>query len=181
MATTYAMSTEAQVIGQSLVKKKREDLMRVNIMWIFQSRLDGETGQEVEILQRGKPVYTIVRVVSGLNAFIAGGESEGEPAAFFVVIISRVFWNRMDQNQKRACIHQALCKMDLNDEGIPKTVEFDVREFNEIAKEYGPWNESLESFLEVTAQMKLPIKASVSDINAKKSLAGKARPAPPSA
>lgn len=158
MATQYKMSSPGQVVGKALIKEYFPELARANFMFIYQERIDGETGQSVDITSRGKPMYGKTLVVRGLNAFLVGGEADGEGQPFYVILISKTWYDRMNENQRKAFIHQRLCECHITEEGILSLVDYDVHEFNQVAKLYGAWNGSIESFLEVTQQMKLPIK-----------------------
>lgn len=158
MATMYETASEPQLVTKGLIKKyKMEHIAKLNLQYVFQRRIDGETGQDVDIMRRGKPHYAETRIISGLNAFIAGTETQGEPGQIIVILVSKVWWNRMNPDQKMACMHQRLCEIDV-EEGVVKKVDYDVHEFSEIGKIYGAWNDGLAQFLEVTQQMKLPIE-----------------------
>lgn len=164
MPVKYGMASEPKVIAGKLIKDHHSQLGSTRIEFVFEEKINVKTGQAVPASKKGREVYAVVKVVTGLSAWLAApqvglgddvGESGDEPYPFFVLLIYKASWDKMNKAQKTALVDQQLCKMDVDSKGNPITIEYDIQEFNEIAKRHGPWNEALERFLTATAQLKL--------------------------
>lgn len=148
----YEISAEVEKVAKLVIKEHLSDLKSKNIVYITQDKKDDKSGQSVAQMRKGKPIMADIKLVGGLNAFLASGETRTDydgPQAFLVVVVSRFAWEKLAAEQRKALIHQQLIRLDYNvDTGKPSLIDFDVKEFSIIAKTYGAWNDDLGRFLQ---------------------------------
>ena len=159
----YALADEPKRIGEILIKDHHSHLHGMNVVYLFQNKRDKKTGQAVMPKRKGKDLYGLAKLVTGLNAFLVSGDeaTEGdEIEPFFVILITKMSWDRMSKEHKTALVDHELCHCDFDTEsGRPSLRDHDVTEFHEIIKRYGPWTHDLEMFFKAAKQIKLPLDA----------------------
>lgn len=148
----YEKSQEVEKVARKVIKEHLTDLASKNIVYIFQDKKDDKTGNSVAQMRKGKPTIGDIKLVGGLNAFLASGETRTDydgPTPFAVLVVSRLAWEKLSGEQRKAWVHQQLNRLDYNlDTGKPSLIEYDVKEFSVIAKLYGAWNDDLGLFLQ---------------------------------
>jgi hypothetical protein len=152
----YEISAEVEKVAKGVIKDHLTDLKSKKIVYITQDKKDDKTGNSVAQMRKGKPIIGDVKLVGGLNAFLASGETRTDydgPTPFAVLVVSRLAWEKLSTEQRRAWVHQQLNRLDYNlDTGKPALIDFDVKEFSVIAKLYGAWNDDLGLFLKTAKE-----------------------------
>lgn len=152
----YEISAEVEKVAKSVIKDHLTDLKSKKIVYITQDKKDDKTGNSVAQMRKGKPIIGDVKVIGGLNAFLSSGETRTDydgPSPFAVLVVSRLAWEKLSTEQRRAWVHQQLNRLDYNlDTGKPSLIDFDVKEFSVIAKLYGAWNDDLGMFLKTAKE-----------------------------
>jgi hypothetical protein len=152
----YEISAEVEKVAKGVIKDHLTDLKSKKIVYITQDKKDDKTGNSVAQMRKGKPIIGDVKLVGGLNAFLASGETRTDydgPTPFAVLVVSRLAWGKLSGEQRRAWVHQQLNRLEYNiDTGKPTLIDFDVKEFSVIAKLYGAWNDDLGLFLKTAKE-----------------------------
>lgn len=152
----YEISSEVEKVAKGVIKDHLTDLKSKKIVYVTQDKKDDKTGNSVAQMRRGKPIIGDVKLVGGLNAFLASGETRTDydgPTPFAVLVVSRLAWEKLATEQRRAWVHQQLNRLEYNiDTGKPTLIDFDVKEFSIIAKLYGAWNDDLGLFLKTAKE-----------------------------
>lgn len=152
----YEISAEVEKVAKGVIKDHLTDLKSKKIVYVTQDKKDDKTGNSVAQMRKGKPIIGDIKLVGGLNAFLASGETRTDydgPTPFAVLVVSRLAWEKLSTEQRRAWVHQQLNRLDYNlDTGKPSLIEFDVKEFSVIAKLYGAWNDDLGMFLKTAKE-----------------------------
>lgn len=152
----YERSAEVEKVAKTVIKEHLTDLKSKTIVYITQDKKDDKTGNSVAQMRKGKPIIGDVKLVGGLNAFLASGETRTDydgPTPFAVLVVSRLAWEKLSAEQRKAWVHQQLNRLDYNlDTGKPSLIDFDVKEFSVIAKLYGAWNDDLGLFLKTAKE-----------------------------
>jgi putative metallopeptidase len=152
----YEISSEVEKVAKVVVKDHLTDLKSKKIVYVTQDKKDDKTGNSVAQMRKGKPIIGDVKLVGGLNAFLASRETRTDhdgPTPFAVLVVSRLAWEKLATEQRRAWVHQQLNRLEYNiDTGKPTLIDFDVKEFSIIAKLYGAWNDDLGLFLKTAKE-----------------------------
>jgi hypothetical protein len=152
----YEISAEVEKVAKGVIKEHLTDLKSKKIVYVTMDKKDDKTGNSVAQMRKGKPIIGDMKLVGGLNAFLASGETRTDydgPTPFAVLVVSRLAWEKLSVEQRRAWVHQQLNRLDYNiDTGKPTLIDFDVKEFSIIAKLYGAWNDDLGLFLKTAKE-----------------------------
>lgn len=152
----YEISDDVERVANKVIKDHLSDLGNKKIVYITQEKKDDKTGVAVAQMRKGKPIVADIKIIGGLNAFLASGVDRTDhngPTPFPCLVVSRHAWNLLKPEQRKAAVHQQLCRLDYDiDTGKPSLVEYDVKEMSVIAKIYGAWNDDLATFLKVAKQ-----------------------------
>jgi len=141
----YELSNEVERIADEIIGEHLPDLDGRKISYFFIVNLDEKTGQLVPKLSKGKQVLAELDTDTGKKAFRIYKNNETTGAALWVY---KHAWNLLTPDQRKALIHQQLCRLDFDlDSGKPSIIEYDVKEFSQIARLYGGWNADLDIFL----------------------------------
>lgn len=161
---TYSSALKPKELGQQVLEECYPELDRpeVNIVYVFLNKLD-KHGIRLVPKRKNKPIWGEVKVISGLNAYLADtrgdrDESDDEVRSFFVITITQIVWdNQFNEEQRIAFLDSMLsrCEYDSEKDKL-RTSEFDVREYHQVMKRRGAWHPELETFLKVARQMPLP-------------------------
>jgi hypothetical protein len=147
MTIEFSPATEAEEIGRDLIPKHHGHLIGARVDFIFRSKPAKSKGQEL----LGK-----ARKVSGLNAYLAGGNESDGSEEFFVIELSAQHWKELTESQKRALVDHELehCVADEDDNGNWKLgiAPHDVEEFASVLKRHGLWRSDLRSFAQIAQQ-----------------------------
>lgn len=132
----------------------------------FHDRLDGQRVDYLFLVEEPKKGarewWADLKIVTGLNAYLADSEEDGMPEPFFVLIVKKHIWNRLDEHQQEALIDEHLCRAEYDEHGKPRKREWGINGYRENVERYGPWHDGLKEFLEVGAQALLPLETPVS-------------------
>lgn len=155
----YEVSQEVEKLANQLIKQYHSELVPKNIIYVTQTRKDKETGEAQAQMRKGKPVLADIKVVSGLNAFLASGDVRTDangPVPFAVMVVSKHAWNALNPKQREAMIDDQLCRLDYDDEtGRPTVIDYDVAAFTLNVKRFGAWNHDLDTFLNAAKEFPL--------------------------
>lgn len=155
----YEISTEVEKVAKVVIKEHLQELGSKKIVYVTQEKKDDKTGVAVAQMRKGKPILGDIKIIGGLNAFLASGEDQTDhngPAPFPCLVVSRHAWNLLKPEQRKAFVHQQLNRLDYDDEtGKPSLIDYDVKEFSVIAKLYGDWNDDLSTFFKAAKQYPL--------------------------
>ena len=155
----YELSSEVEKVAKTVIKDHLTDLKSKKIVFVTQEKKDDKTGIAVAQMRKGKPIIGDIKLVSGLNAFLASGVDRTDhngPTPFPALVISRHAWNLLNDEQRKAFVHQQLNRLSYDvDTGKPTLIDYDVREFSIIAKLYGAWNDDLDTFLKAAKEFPL--------------------------
>lgn len=152
MSIEFSPATEAQEIGQALIPKHHSHLIGARIEYVFRSKASKSKGQEL---------WGKARKVTGLNAYLAGGDAVEGTEEFFVVEVAADIWKELGDKQKRALIdHELYHCVTTIDEQTGEThlavAPHDVEEFAEVIKRHGLWRGDVKAFVQA-AQGELDI------------------------
>lgn len=152
----YEISREVEKVATRVIKEHLSDLGPKKIVYVTQEKKDDKTGVAVAQMRKGKPIIGDIKIIGGLNAFLATGEARTDhdgPAPFPCLVVSKHAWNLLKPEQRKAWVHQQLNRLIYdNESGKPSLIDYDVKEFSIIAKLYGAWNDDLNLFLKTAKQ-----------------------------
>jgi hypothetical protein len=172
MAAQFDVASPVQFIAKRLINDHHPHLQKQRIEYLY--LIDKPKKQSKKNPKKREPVGE-VKVITGLNAYLAGTTDDpfGEP--FFVLLLNKRVWDKFDDERRReALVDFFLCRMILDEKtGAPKKREFDVQAYSANVARYGPWYEDLEELLDAGEQYKLPLIAGPS--STKKAVKGGAR------
>lgn len=165
---SYTPALAPMKVGERVIKSFYPALATVQIVYLFVHKSD-KYGQPIIQKRKGREVWSEIKVISGLNAYLSSPHTLGsdddpddegdavEPSSFFVVLVSSKAWNdKLDDEQREALLDSTLCRAEYDSEKDSLTVrDFDVKEFHEIAKRRGAWHPELDKFFKVAKQMPL--------------------------
>lgn len=172
----YSKAPEVEKVANAVIREHHKDeFTSKEILYVFQEKKDEKTGMAVAQMRKGKPILGDIKIVSGLNAFLASGLEETDfhgPMPLVVLVVSKHAWNLLKPEQRKAWVDQQLCRLDYDIEsGKPTIGDYDVKEMTLIAKRYGAWSDDLSAFFKAAKQYPLfeepeaqpaePIKAKV--------------------
>lgn len=134
----YAPAKEVREIAETLIALYHPHLVGIRIEYVFVSEPP---------VSLGRPLAGRARKVTGLNAFLATPDFEGEPEPFFVIEITLPMWDAKPFKWRIALVDHELkhCGCD-RVTGQLYIVPHDEEEFDEIVERHGTWNEGLERF-----------------------------------
>lgn len=152
----YEISVDVEKVAKLVIKEHLTDLKSKNVVYVTQEKKDDKTGVAVAQMRKGKPIIGDIKLVGGLNAFLASGDDRTDhngPTPFAVLVVSRHAWELLKPEQRKAWVHQQLNRLEYDlDTGKPTLIDYDVKEFSVIAKLYGAWNDDLGLFLKTARQ-----------------------------
>jgi hypothetical protein len=90
MPDQFSPAPDVAKIAKPIIKEHHDHLISRRIEFLFVERLDKD-GNSQAILKNGKNLYGKAKLVTGLNAFLAG-EMDDEATPLFVILISKHFW-----------------------------------------------------------------------------------------
>lgn len=156
----YEISNDVEKVAKEVIKEHHKDeLSHRRIVYITQEKKDEKTGMAVAQMRKGKPIFGDIKIITGLNAFLASGEEQTDfdgPTPIVALVVSKHAWNLLKPEQRKAWVDQQLCRLDYDLEtGKPSIGDFDVKEMTVIAKRYGAWNDDLSAFFKAAKQYPL--------------------------
>lgn len=147
MSVKFYTAPEVERIGHELISKNHQHLHINGVRVEFLFRDD-------EPKSGGQAVWGTARKVSGFAAMLANmardeslsDEEANEP--FFVITITAIAWDRLNDAQKRALVDHELmhCATEFDDDGELKLSirAHDFEGFNEEIRRHGPWRENAQ-------------------------------------
>jgi hypothetical protein len=175
MAAQYEVASPVSVTAHRLINDHHTHLkgQRVEYLYLIDKPKKEKKGP------KRKESPGDVKVISGLNAYLAGTTDDpfGEP--FFVLLVNKRVWERFgvdDERKREALIDFFLCYMTFDEKsGAPKKRKFDVQAYRDNVARYGAWHDELEELLEAGEQYKLPLAVGTSGPSSKKAGKGGVR------
>jgi len=154
MADQFSEAPDVETIGNKLIKKHHDHLSTRRVEFLFIERLDKD-GNSQAIVTKGKNLYGKAKLITGLNAFLAGMHA-GNETPFFVIVITKHFWTNASQEFKHALVDHELSHCWYDSE-IDKysLMDHDVTEFTAIVKRHGLWHHDLDMFFKAAKQQSL--------------------------
>jgi Putative phage metallopeptidase len=139
--TQYRMAGEVREVAQKLIELFHPHLFGCRIEYVFVSKPP---------LRLGKPLAGRARKVTGLTAFLATPNFEGEPEPFFLIEITKPIWDTFTAEQRIALVNHELKHCDVDGETGNLTIRpHDEELFLDEIIWHGLWNESLQQLGEV--------------------------------
>jgi hypothetical protein len=158
MPDTYSPADEPRKIGHELIKKHHDHLSGRRVDFLFIERKDKD-GNSQAIIKGGKNHYGDARLKRGLDAYLAG-DDQTDPQPFFVITITKHFWDGASDLFKRALIDHELCHCEYDSEHDKYSlVPHDVEDFVAIVKRWGLWEHTVETFVKVAKQQSLAFES----------------------
>jgi len=152
----YELSKEVERVAAGVIKQHLPELKSKSIVYVTQELKDDKTGLAVPQKRKGKAVIGDIKIVGGLNAFLASGEARTDhngPTPFSVLVVSKFAWNELKPEQREAWLHSQLYRLDYDeDTGKPSIADFDIKENSMTVKLYGAYNVDLSTFLKAAKQ-----------------------------
>lgn len=162
----YREAPEVEKIAADLIPQYHQHLLdfKVKLRYVFVSKTPKT---------KGKEVWGTCRKVSGLNAYLEGGEHDGDGESFFVITISEPVWEVLPPEKRVALVDHELChamaevkqakdEADADadaeieqDNPVKLSVEpHDLEEFACIVRRHGLWREDIKEFVEAALKTK---------------------------
>jgi hypothetical protein len=156
----YSKADDVEKVANAVIREHHKDeFSSKEILYIFQEKKDEKTGMAVAQMRKGKPILGDIKIVSGLNAFLASGDEETDfngPMPLVVLVVSKHAWNLLKPEQRKAWVDQQFCRLDYDlESGKPSIGDYDVKEMTLIAKRYGAWSDDLSAFFKAAKQYPL--------------------------
>src|SRR5688572_2425577 len=107
----YELSKEVETVADEIIGEHLPDLDGRNIEYHFVFNIDDKTGQLVPRLIKDKPVFAEVETFTAKKAYIHFHENDTEGAALWIY---KHAWNLLTPDQRKALIHQQLCRLDFD-------------------------------------------------------------------
>lgn len=156
MAVRYGPARDVEKIAQQLIDDCHADLEGVPIEYHF---------QDVATKKAGIPQRVKVQKIGGLTAYLSRAKrpevGDVAPDPYFLVVVARDEWEKLEDDQRVALVDHALCRMHAgwDDEGEVKLalIEPDVVEFHGVIQRRGAWTPDLERFAVAASQLKLDL------------------------
>jgi hypothetical protein len=154
MSESFSPADEPTRIGRELIKRHHKYLTSRRVDFLFVERFDGE-GNAQSITRKGKNVYGKAKLLTGLSSFLATPEGQ-EASPFFVILISKCFWDTASQEFKHALIDHELCHCFYDaDADKYSLIDHDIDEFIVIVRRHGLWHHDIETFVHTASQQSL--------------------------
>jgi hypothetical protein len=151
MSDRYSPATEPSTIGRKLIKQHHKHLVSRRVDFVFREAFDSEESPRT-ITSKGRNLYGKAKLVTGLNSFLATDENS-DVGPFFVIVISKCFWDTASQEFKHALIDHELCHCEYDSDTDRYSLrEHDVAEFTEIVRRHGLWHHDVEVFVKAAKQ-----------------------------
>jgi hypothetical protein len=180
MSDNYSLSTEAAAIARPIIKQHHDHLLGRRVEFLFIERLD-KKGKSQAITTGGgsHSLYGKAKLVTGLNAFLGATANDADdPQPFFVIVITKHFWDGAAKEFKEALIDHELshCEYDSTKDKY-SMVDHDVEEFTAIVKRHGAWKSDLDKFFKAAKQQSLAFESEPRAVATGPSASGEAEPA----
>lgn len=143
MATGFRPANVVREMAQPLINAYHRHLEGVRIEYVFSSTTPKKGGKEV---------WGTARLITNLNAYLAGEEDDGDGnAPFFVMTISELVWVVLEPAQKQALVDHELAHMFRDDDGL-KLLPHDLEEFHAVYARHGNWKDDVTVFEKLVEQ-----------------------------
>jgi len=165
MPDTFSLAPEVAKIAKPIIKQHHDHLASRRLEFLFVERLDKD-GHSQAITVKGKSLYGKAKLVTGLNAFLAGGcevcDTYDEATPLFVILITKHFWTGATIEFKEALVDHELshCWYDSETDRY-SMIDHDIAEFTAIVKRHGAWKSDLDQFFKAAKQTKLTFSEAV--------------------
>lgn len=137
--TVFRPAPEVEAIALRLIGAHHQHLDGVDIRFVFRDEHQTK-GDRV--------VWATTRLVGGLNAWLAGEQSEegDEPERFFVMDVAADVWSVLDKAGREALVDHELCHCKTTIDGLRLTGH-DLEEFTAVVVRHGLWRPEVEALV----------------------------------
>lgn len=126
-------------IAAEIIHDQHSHLGPVRVVYVFASEA---------IKRKGKELWGRAKLVTGLNAYLAGVDAD-ETEPFFVIEISAPIWRILTDPQKRALVDHELEHLDVDPETSKLILRgHDLEEFSGVVRRHGLWRDDVIAFVE---------------------------------
>jgi hypothetical protein len=178
MAAQYEVAPPVSHIGHRLINDHHQHLQGWRVEYLYLIDKPKKDTKKRELAGD-------VKVITGLNAYLAGTTDDPDGDPFFVLLINKRVWDKFgadDERKREALVDFFLCRMVVDPKsGQPKKRDFDVKAYSENVGRYGAWHEELQELLEANEQYRLPLAVGTSNSSASKAGKGGVRVRKPAA
>lgn len=145
MTSRYYPAPDVETIGRDLIREYHPHLIKARLEFLFVNKVPK---------QGGKLVWGTARLVSGVNAFLAGQYiEEGDNGSFFAIVISEPVWDHLAEESRRALVDHELshCWVEESDDGNTRLrlLRHDLEEFGAVVLRHGLWRQEVEKFAQM--------------------------------
>ena len=145
MATRYYPAPDVEAIGRELIREYHRHLIHARVEFLYVGKVPKSKGGQI---------WGTARLVSGVNAFLAGQDTEeGESGSFFAIVISEPIWEHLTEESRRALVDHELshCWVEEGTDGSPclRLLRHDLEEFGAVVLRHGLWRHDVEQFAEM--------------------------------
>lgn len=147
----YELAQEIKVIAGRLIRDHHKRLKDMRVEYLF-------LVEKPKKQQKAREKPGDVKVITGLNAYLAGDVEDPYPEPFFVLLMRRHVWQRVeDERHREALVDWYLCRMGFDPKtGRPKKVSADFAGYHENLERYGPWHAEMRQALKAAGNFELP-------------------------
>jgi hypothetical protein len=140
MPVVYSDAPELAELAQPLIDSIHTDLSDVPIRFIFRSEA---------AVNKGKSVWAKARLVSGLNAHLAGPIIAGGKVwdRLFVIEVALDVWEGLSERSRSALLDHELSHCRAEGDSL-FIAAHTVEEFSGVIRRWGLWRQSLEDIAE---------------------------------
>ena len=131
-----AADVVAVLAKEKVIPKWHPECSKLSIAYVFTDDLG---------VSKGRVTMAQIKKTTDLEAFLTGLDA--------ILVVDRVIWNRLDDNQRVALIDHEFCHVGFNDAGKLALIGHDLEEFAAVVKRHGAWLADITRFNE--AQMDL--------------------------
>lgn len=148
MAAQFEVAPEIQIIAKRLINDYHTHLKERRVEYLF------DVSKPKKLKPGEEETAGDVKIVSGLAAWLAGTTEDPYPDPFFVVIVKRHVWLKVeDEREREAMVDWFLCRTTVDKKsGAPKKRNPDAQVYRDNVQRYGPWHDSLRQTLKSMGQ-----------------------------
>lgn len=134
---------EVRELASLLIEQNHQHLQGQKLVYVFCAKNP--------VGGRGCKAHGGVTVIGGMQAALAQGLAAKQVPVeheerFFLVKISRPYWNNLSESERLAKLDHYLAHCGLSDKGNPTIWPHDVEEFQAIINRHGLWQANLQDF-----------------------------------
>lgn len=133
-------SAEVREMATKYINQFHQHLANARIEYLFTDK---------PIRKKGKERLGEMKLVSGLNSYLATRDLEEPQEQMFVMIINRSTWDLLVDrpDAREALVDHELAHADRDVEGVLSLNPHDIEEFNAIVERHGAWMKDISDFM----------------------------------